>query len=223
LRGTRHQNQFSTALLRVPVLILALCCLALSACGGPKNFTNENDALRRQNLELRDKAAQLQKQIDLRLAEIATLRAKNAAATQPALEGADIPRVVKLRPDRYSGAIDTNSDGTDDTVRLYIQTIDQQGRFLPAAGRAVVQVVAITPGSPPALLAEKAFSPSEFDAAYRTGLTGTHYSLEVPLDTTTPAGSATVKITFTDAATHATLTAELPVSIAHRGDPAARP
>lgn len=193
---------------------IGAACLASVAChSGPRNFLNENDNLRRQNLELREKVDGLQKQIDLRVAEIDTLNAQHGSATRPALGGTDVPRVVKLDLDRYTGAIDTNGDGADDTLRIYLKTLDQHGRFLPAAGRAVVQVVAISPGTPPALIAEKTFEPREFDAAYRSGLTGTHFTLEVPLPAKPPAGGATAKLTFTDAATNATLTAETPVKV----------
>jgi len=196
------------------LLILGIACLTAAAChSGPRNYLNENDDLRRQNLELRQKVDDLQKQIELRLAQIDTLNSSRSSATQPGLEGADVPHAVKLELGRYTGTVDTNGDGIDDTLRIYLKTLDQQGRFLPAAGRAVVQLVAIAPGTAPTLIAEKTFDPQEFDAAYRSGMTGTHYTIEVPLPAKPPAGQATAKLTFTDAATHATLSAETSVKL----------
>lgn len=191
--------------------VVGLCALALAGChAAPRNFLNDNDQLRRENLELREKVEQLQKKIDLRLAEIQSLEQRIKTASPPAVAGAKVPQAVKIAMDRYSGPIDTNHDGIDDAVRVYLLTQDGEGRFIPVAGRAVVQVVAIEPGRPPALLVEKTFEPNELDAAYRSGLTGTHYTLEVPLVLPPPKGlrQATVKATLTDAASGAQLIAE---------------
>ncbi|MCE9591622.1 MAG: hypothetical protein K8S99_13985 [Planctomycetes bacterium] len=193
---------------------LALALGLLGGCSrGPRGFENDNDRLRRENSELKAKVDELSRNIDLRLAEIKRLEAQSA--TQPAVEGAEVPRVVEIKFDHYSGAIDTDSDGTDDALRVYLKTIDQRGRFLVAAGRAVLQVVAITPGQPVATLIEKTFTPAELDAAYRSGLTGTHYTLETPLPRPLPAGvgEVTVKVTFTDAAGGVTISHEEPVKL----------
>jgi hypothetical protein len=195
--------------------IVLITALALLAGCGTKNFLNDNDRLRRENLELRTQVDQLQKNIDLRLAQIQTLEQRVSPTTRPAIEGAHVPQAAALQLDRYTGAIDTNHDGVDDTVRIYLKPLDQEGRFIPVAGRAVAQVVAIQPGEPPKLLAEKVFEPAEFNQAYRTGLTGTHYTLELPLPSPLPKGlkSATLKVTLTDAATGAQLVAEQAINI----------
>lgn len=198
----------------VTLAVLVLVTFPLAACSsGPRNFFNENDRLRKENARLLQQVEELQRNIELRLAEIKQLESQSPNA--PAIEGASVPRAVELKFDRHSGAIDTNGDGTDDTLRVYVRPLDQRGRFIVVAGRMSLQAVAITPGQQPALLIDRVFTPAEIDAAYRSGLTGTHYTLEAPLPNPLPDGvnEVTVKITFTDAADGAVITAETPTKL----------
>jgi hypothetical protein len=82
--------------------------LPLSGCG-PKNFINENDKLREQNLKLTQQVDELNKQMELRLGEIETLRAQSAG--ERAIKEADPPVLAKIEFARYSSAVDTNADG----------------------------------------------------------------------------------------------------------------
>lgn len=215
--GQRPPRVFRRLRLSATALTLGcafLALLALPACR-KKNFTNENDRLRKENLELRQEVDRLRGQIDLRLAELEAMKQQVPPDQRPKLEGAEVPRVVALTFDRFSGAIDTNNDGRPDLLRLYVKTVDQKGRFLPAAGRAAVQVVAIRTGQEPVTLAEKTFEPADFEAAFRSGLTGTHYTLEVPLNTPPPADvkELTVQATFTDAQTGASMNKQQTVAV----------
>ena len=191
-------------------LAIGLFC---TACAGPDpaKISAENDRLRRQNLDLTRKTDELEKKVGLLEAQIDTLAQR--LQTKAGLEGvaaADLPTAVKIEFDRYSGAYDTDGDGAADTLRVYVQTLDQRGRFVPVAGRAVLQAVAITPDPPPVVLASRVFAPAEFDDAYRSGFTGTHYTLEAKLPSPMPQGvrEATVKVSVTDAATGAVLTGQ---------------
>ena len=176
--------------------------------GCSSSFLNADDELRRENLELKDQVAKLQRTVDLRVAEIDTL---HHATTQPThIDGAEILRAVKLEFDRYSGPRDTKHDGVDDQMVLYMMTIDQHDRFIPVSGQATVQFVDIEAGKPPRLLLERVIGASELSLSYRENFTGTHYSFEIPLTDKVPASltQVTVKVTLVDAATGATLTAE---------------
>lgn len=187
---------------------------ALAGCRGkPHNYLNENDRLRAENVDLREKIDKLTQALERREAELRQLR-QAGATTRPgstAGPGAEValPRVVALQFDKHSGAIPTHNPGPDDVLRLYLLTLDQQGRFLPVAAGVAVQVVAIRPGQAPLVLGDLSVNPAGFDKTYRSGLTGTHYTLEVPL-AKFPEGvaSATARLTLTDAATGATLTCE---------------
>jgi len=198
-------------------LIIAIALF--TACHSqPRNFLNENDELRAKNLELGQHVQQLEQRIDQQLAQIDALQQRvGGAAALEGVDPADLPTLTAIRFGRYSGALDTDGDGADDTLRLYLKTVDQRGRFMTAAGRALVQVAIIEPDQPPKLLGEATFPPDQFDAAYRSNFTGTHYTLEMPLPTPLPEklGDVTVKVHFTDAATGVTVTAQLPVPLRH--------
>jgi hypothetical protein len=192
-------------------LVLAGC--APTRIGGEGNPLDKTiDDLRDENAALSHKVDSLSRESDLRRRQIGTLE-QQLAATRPAIEGVrpgDVPRLVAVTLDSYTSALDTDHDGEDDALRLYVVASDQQGRFIPIAGRVVVQAVVIDAGKTPVELMQKTFAPSALDAAYRSGLTGTHYSLEVPLPRPLPAGvnEVTVKVTLTDAATGAAVTCQ---------------
>lgn len=186
-------------------LALALICAAVAGCSKSGRISHENDRLRRANLEMSRRIEQLERDIQLRHGELEAMRQQAGGAR--AVEGADLPQLSALKFDRYSGAIDTNGDGIDDRIRIYARPMDQQGRVLVVTGRAHVQAVVIEPNREPRLLAERIFEPAEFDKTYRSGITGTHYTLELPLplsEASPPAPRVThvtVKMTFTEAAT----------------------
>lgn len=170
------------------------------------------DELRTDNIALKAQLVTLQKNIDARLAEIDTLQ-QQVAGAQP-LAGVDAPRVVKLEFGRYSSAVDRDGDKRDDIIRLYLKTMDQHGRFMPASGKATVQAVLLRPNKEPLTVMTVEVDPQAWDKSYRTGMTGTHFSLELPMSGTDSAALNTLKkgvhditvmVSFTDAATGATL------------------
>lgn len=182
-------------------LVILLAALAASGCG-PRNFENDNDRLRAEVLDLQRQVEQLQEKSALRTAELQALRQRAEGDAQP-LEGVTPPSLAAVKLDRYTGVVDVDNDGSDDTVRVYVKPVDGEGRFLVSVGRATVQVVAIREGQPPRTIVERTFTPAEFDAAYRSSFTGTHYTLELQLPSPLPddaVGPATIQLTFTDPA-----------------------
>lgn len=181
--------------------------LGLTGCG-PKNFINENDKLREENLRLTQQVDELNNKIELQQGEIDSLRARTAG--ERAIKEAKPPVLAKIEHSAYSGAVDTDNDGSDDLIRMYLTPRDHQGRLLPVAGRLKIQAVAVQDDAPPALLAARTYEPGEFDDAYRANLTGYHYTIELPLpESIDPAiTSVTVKTTLTEAVTGHALSVE---------------
>ncbi len=161
--------------------LAAPCCLAflLPGCGGPKNFLNDNDQLRRENLELTRQVETLDAQLQNRLGQIQALQKKNSQGELP--PGADPPVVSGLKIDSYGGPIDTDRDGTDDLIRLYLLPTDQQGRMIPVAAALTAALVILPDQGEPQVIAQRSFTPAELDAAYRDGFTGPYYLCELPL------------------------------------------
>lgn len=200
-----------------PFARLSIACLllGLASCSAPpRNFVNDNDRLREENLLLRRQVDTLEKNVAERLAEISAME-QRLASEAGTIEGARIPALTSLRFGRYTSAIDTDADGRDDTVRVYLLTLDQESRFLPVAGRAVLTLTAITPDAGATVIATRTFEPADLDRAYRSGFTGTHYTLDLPLPDDLPADltQLTLKAFVTDAATGVTLEHEKPLPL----------
>ncbi|MEM1211466.1 MAG: hypothetical protein AAGI68_04125 [Planctomycetota bacterium] len=162
--------------------LLVLIAASLPAClsAGPRNFENENDALREERQKLEQQLAETQAALTRRESQLRALQAKHAAPSGAATQPAN-PQLATLRFAALSGPIDTNDDGADDTLRVYLQTLDDQGRFLPAFGVARLQAAWLRDEQPPVLLVDTALNQSEFNAAYRDNFVGTHYTLSADL------------------------------------------
>ena len=213
LATTHSTHGFGRGLLRMWSIVAGACLFAQLVACGSTSVSDENARLRRQNLELNEKVKALEGEILGRDGQIAALQAK-IKSPGPAVEGvkaSDFPVVSKLAFGGYSGAFDSDGDGRIDTVRVYLHTLDQNGRFYPAVGKAVLQVVRLDADQPPKQLARKAFDAKAFSNAYVSGFTGTHFTLEVKLE---PAlardmSEITIQVTYTDAATGAALNQQM--------------
>ena len=86
---------------------------------------------------------------------------------------------------RYTGRVDEDDDGRDDALVAYVRTLDQKGRFLPVAAEATLAAAVIDVESETAPTCGSssggASTPRPSTDAFRTGLTGTHYTLRLPL------------------------------------------
>lgn len=194
------------------VTLLAAAMLAgmfLGCHAGPRNFENENDRLRQENLTLEQEVTELRSNLEARLGEIEALRAKYQTQSIR-VPGAEPPVLSKIEFDRYTAAVDTNSDGQDDTLRVYLDTFDQNNRFLPVSAQAALQVAVIQEGREPYLIINETYDAKQVTNAYRSSMLGTHYSFEaaLPPDLASDVDEVTVKMTVTDGATGATFTTQ---------------
>lgn len=161
----------------------ALACALLAGCG-PRNFENENDRLRR-------KALDLQKQLETARGEAAELAAKLAESERArsgaidAEAAAALPRAVRLDLESLSGPLDKDGVPGPEAADVYLQPKDARGRFVPVAGRLVVEVFDVPPASEnaePRRLGRIELSPGELRDAYRSSLLTLNYSVRVPFD-----------------------------------------
>lgn len=175
---------------------LLLICL-LPGCNG--SFLNENDTLRAANMDLEEKLRiQTHRAAGLEAA-LEAEKVRNQAG-RPALPlGLSAPVISRLEIDSYSGRIE-QTDAKPGSVRIYVATLDQYDRFSQAFGEMSVSVVATPAGGQAITLAAAAIAPRALHETYRAGLTGTHYTLVIPLDKAPPIGieELTVQLTFHD-------------------------
>lgn len=188
---------------------LLLLVFLLPACG-PRNFLNENDRLRKENLDLRRRVESLsQRAAGLKKRLEAEKRESEAGKSLP--EGVYQPAATSISIGRYSGGVDTDEDPANDTIRLYLSTTDRRGRFIQTLATVKVSAVAIPPGEQAKTVATATIDAKAFDQAYRSGITGTHYTLTIPVDpAAVPPGTEqlTVRVALTNLMTGQILEAE---------------
>ncbi len=198
-------------------LITALGGCQVQRVGGEADPDQVIHDLRREKVELSGRIEQLEARAAARLAQIEQLEQQLHRGTIEGGDGAqaDLPRVVTIELGRYSGPLDSDEDGRDDLIRLYVQTLDQHGRFLPVAASAHVQAVWIRADQPPISVAGLALTRPQWDDAYRSSFMGTHYRIDLPLTPDRPAGdrTVTVRLSITDESTGATLNHERAITV----------
>ena len=202
--GTDRAGRFRGPAAAAAAGLLLAATTPLTGCrfgGDGKSFANENDELRAENLRLARAVEDFEGRARLLETELKTLR-EDRRGDAP-LEGAVVPVLSDLKFARYTGPIDSDDDGRDDRVMLYLQPTDQLGRTRIVAARLNVQAVALQAGQAPRVIADRTYEPPEFDAAWRTGLTGDHYSvqLDLPGDLPPELETITVQLTLTEAGT----------------------
>lgn len=192
-------------------LLLIVFALSLTGCGSQRSFENENDKLRAERLELKDQIAMLQKQAAIREGELRTMREQIDSGTQP-VDGVDAPRLAGIVLGIYSGPIDLDGDADYDALRVYVRPVDQNSRQVTAVGTARVRLIVTPAEGEPTTVLDQRYDADTFHAAYRDGVTGTHYTLAADLPEDPPT-KATLHVTLNDAATGRSFTAEKPVSL----------
>ena len=172
--------------------------LLLTACS-QRGFTNENDKLRAERQSLQQQIEELQAKLALREGELQATRQQLDNPIKP-LDGVDPPRLAGIVLGLYSGPIDLDGDQQYDALRVYVRPVDQHSRQITAEGTARVRLIATPSDGEPVTILDQAYGPKAFHAAYRSGVTGTHYTLKADLPDNPPA-NATLHVTLTDAAT----------------------
>jgi hypothetical protein len=182
----------------VPTVLLA-AVVAVTGCRS--NFATEADALREQVLELERSNEQLARRIAELESELAEVSAMPGSLPEDVR--AAQPHVVEIRIGRLSHVDDVDGDGRPDLLRVYVRPLDGLGRFVQLVGRLSISAALMPEGRPAVTVGQIALEPMELRSAYRSGLTGTHYTIECPLDV--PEGTSeedlVVSAVFTDGAT----------------------
>ena len=192
--------------LRVAILLLLP---VIAGCGSPRILVpTDGDEARARVMELEQENRELQR-------EVTELRAQlDASAATPRIPPAEIveawPRPVDLTIGRLSGVVDTSGDDLPDTVRLYLQPADGRGRFVQLFGRLSVHAAVLPDGGTARSVGRLDLDPHQLRDAWRSGFTGTHYTVELPLDPSAALAEPllTVQVTYTDALTGETLSAQ---------------
>lgn len=174
--------------------IAALLWLGGCTIGGSSTASAQNDELRR-------KVAEQQRQIESLAAARGELDAKLAANALDA--GADpevaaaTPVVSVLEIDSLSTLLPLEAKEPATGLRVHVRTLDGRRRFTQAVG---VMTVELKDGAG-ATLATGRVGPVALRDAYRSSVTGTHYTIETPLPSSAQGKTFTLSVTFEDALT----------------------
>lgn len=160
---------------RVGCLVLA-GALLLTGCAPSR----ENSKLRRERAEYQERIAQLTADLEAKEAEVAALRQQLGVVSR--VEGIEAPLLTRITLGRLSGLVDKDGDGQKDVLRLYVTPMDDRGRFRAFSGTAKLRAVDVRAEGEPRVVAQASFDGAQVDAAYRQGMTGTHYTFETPVD-----------------------------------------
>ena len=179
--------------------LLLISAIFLAACGSQRSFNNENDKLRAERQSLQQQIDDLQAKLALREGELQATRQQIDSPIKP-IEGVEPPRLAGIVLGLYSGPIDLDGDKQYDALRVYVRPVDQHSRQITAEGTARVRLIATPAEGEPVTLLDQVYAPEQFHAAYRSGVTGTHYTLKADLPDNPPA-NATLHVTLTDAET----------------------
>lgn len=158
---------------------------------------------------------------DPQLAELVALRTKtkaleaeNAELRQQVARGAESagrsadealaePAAVGIEIDSYTGWI-KDAPADKPTLRVFLTTRDGRGRTVQLTGTLTVEVRS----AEGTVLASKTLKPIELRDAYRSGLMGPFYVVEIPA---TRAAGLAVRASFADARTNLTLESSKPL------------
>ncbi len=181
-------------------------------------FANANDALRARVVELERQVGQLERRKDELAAELA-----GASAAPDSLPGeirANTPRVTTLGIGTRSHVRPVREPRGEGGVRarrllVYIEPADGRGRFVQMVGSLTVHVDVLPGDAEPVTIGHLDLAPAELRDAYRSGMLGTHYTAEVPLDLSEAAGISRcdVRVVYTDGRTGRRLDAHASIDL----------
>lgn len=186
-----------------------VCAAGLPGCraGGTRSASEENDLLRRDAIQLRDRIADLEgrnRELTIKLESEVRARRESLPAdiadAFPVVVGIDIDALSGLRP---------AGRGSADRLAVSFVPRDGRGRFVQVVGTATLSVTRLPESADGsgegAVLAVTDLKPASLRDAYRSGLTGQFYEVELalasPIDRATESGSLAVHLVFADAIT----------------------
>jgi hypothetical protein len=179
--------------------LAASLALLVSLAGCQQDFASEGDALRRQVLELQADNERL----GVRVSELEA--ALDRAERRPDEWRADVraaaPHVADIELHRLCHVDDTDGDGRPDLLRVYVQPTDGRGRFVQLAGDLTVRADVLGEGATSLEVASATLDPLELRDAYRSGVLGTHYTIECPLEWPAEPQDLFVRAVYTDGRT----------------------
>lgn len=186
----------------IAALLVVVSAAGPAACRSA-DIAQANDELRDRVVDLEDEVREL-RDLNAELeVKLAAAGAATPAGELPERVRASIPRVTRISISRLSHARDDDGDGRVDRLTLYLLPADGRGRFVQLVGEATASATVPVVGGPPLAIGDLTLDAPAVRDAYRSGLTGTHYTIELPVELPEgdPPATCTVQVAFDDALT----------------------
>ncbi len=164
-------------------LAIVLTAITLGGCQANAKVSPENARLRLEAVELRNKINDLER----RNRELEVQLKQASASTGVSDEVlANTPQLTEIVISSLSFANDKAKTGRPNGITIYLDPQDGLGRFMQLAGSVAATVVLLPGGAEPITIGRLEMSPSQVRDAYRSGITGTHYTIEIPIQLPEP-------------------------------------
>jgi hypothetical protein len=200
--------------LRILCAAVLVAVVAGTNAGCQRDFSNQNDILREQVMDLEEKVDALERRNRELEAELA--RIADEPGSLPAEIRANIPNLVEISIDRLSHALDTDNDGRADLLRVYVEAADGRGRFIQLVGSVSVHAAVLPAEDESITIGQRTFPADAVRDAYRSSFMGTHYTFELPIDlpeAIADAASASLQIGHVDGRTGRTHEAQRAIQL----------
>lgn len=191
-------------------IALALLPLLLAGCGslrlgGERSVSEENDRLRALVHEQRERIRALEGERDeLKVKLAAANQARGEALPQEVVDA--LPAVTAVRISMLSGLEPVDATRPATGVSVTFEPLDGRSRVTQAVGTVSIEAYLMPEGAgEPRKIAQAKLSPGELRDAYRSNLTGTYYTVTLPLAEPMERRGATpgllIRLEFADALT----------------------
>ena len=169
-------------------IALTLCLILPTTACSRKVGGSKLDALKQRVEELERQNRRLDAERGELAAKVSELtHALDAASgSSSGAVVAALPRCAGVEFSRLTALVDRDGTPGFEGVDVYLRPIDGRQRFVQVAGTLRVQLLVYPPAdaadATPQIVGEVILDPEGLREAYRSGITGTHYAVLVPLE-----------------------------------------
>lgn len=173
----------------------ALFCL-VSGCA------QNCDLIFDENKQLSDQNAQLQRNLETATEQITQLKSQlsTISGIDPNINISDIISVDQIKIADRTGFFDKDYKGLDETLIVYLKTLDQYGDAIKGAGAVNIEIWDLSLNEDKAKLASWKITPNQLKNSWASSMMTNYYRLTFDISKfeNITASDITVKVTFTD-------------------------
>lgn len=176
--------------------VLIITALLLTGCGGRENvLLKDLQQLKQENTDLSSQVQSLQQE-NTRLSE----QVDTLAGLDESVRLKDLDTLAQIRLGRRTGLYDMDENGTDETLMVYVETLDAAQDYVKAVGTVRVQLWDLNTDPAGAKLADWTLKPNEIKDRWGGNIFAGYYRIpfEAANILSTHRDELTVKVTFTD-------------------------